>query len=85
MQQIKTYGYIDTTPSAYEEDHLLPLDLGGAPRDPRNLWPEPRNGLAGRVASDKDADEAAAVRRVCSGTLTLDEARAQFLATWGPA
>ena len=25
----------------YEYDHLVPLELGGAPNDPRNLWPEP--------------------------------------------
>jgi hypothetical protein len=28
-------------PSGYEEDHLIPLELGGAPRNPKNLWPEP--------------------------------------------
>ena len=25
----------------YEEDHLISLENGGDPRDPRNLWPEP--------------------------------------------
>src|SRR5262249_1808146 len=28
-------------PSAYQEDHLISLELGGNPTDPRNLWPEP--------------------------------------------
>src|SRR5216683_2609243 len=28
------------TPAHYEEDHLVSLELGGHPRDPRNLWPE---------------------------------------------
>ena len=28
-------------PSEYELDHLVPLELGGAPRDLRNMWPEP--------------------------------------------
>jgi hypothetical protein len=27
--------------SSYEYDHLVPLELGGAVNDPRNLWPEP--------------------------------------------
>ena len=27
--------------SAYQEDHLISLELGGDPTDPRNLWPEP--------------------------------------------
>jgi len=29
--------------SCYEEDHLISLENGGHPRDPRNLWPEPYN------------------------------------------
>ena len=40
-EQIKTYGYDDRRLRDYEEDHLIPLALGGAPTDPRNLWPEP--------------------------------------------
>ena len=31
------------SPSEYEEDHFIPLELGGAPRNPKNLWPEPRS------------------------------------------
>jgi len=27
----------------YEEDHLISLENGGHPRDPKNLWPEPYN------------------------------------------
>jgi len=27
--------------SAFEYDHVVPLELGGAVNDPRNLWPEP--------------------------------------------
>lgn len=26
--------------ACYEEDHLISLEVGGHPRDPRNLWPE---------------------------------------------
>jgi hypothetical protein len=40
--QIRAFGYVDRRLGAYEEDHLIPLDLGGAPYDPRNLWPELR-------------------------------------------
>jgi len=29
------------SPGCYEEDHLISLENGGHPRDPRNLWPEP--------------------------------------------
>lgn len=38
--QMRAYGDIGS-PVRFEEDHLIPLALGGAPRDPRNLWPEP--------------------------------------------
>jgi hypothetical protein len=31
------------SPSEYEEDHFIPLELGGAPRNPKNLWPEPHS------------------------------------------
>jgi len=31
------------SPSHYEEDHFIPLELGGAPRNPKNLWPEPHS------------------------------------------
>jgi len=41
-----------------EGEHLGPggqLELGGAPRDPKNLWPEPRVG-AGTTGSDRTAE-----------------------------
>jgi hypothetical protein len=28
---------------AIEEDHLVPLELGGTRHDARSLWPEPRD------------------------------------------
>src|SRR5689334_22685356 len=44
VQGIADYGYSDTSVADYEEDHLVPLELGGSPRDPDNLWPEPYYG-----------------------------------------
>jgi hypothetical protein len=41
VTQIGQYGYSDTSTADYEEDHLISLELGGAPADVRNLWPEP--------------------------------------------
>jgi hypothetical protein len=66
-QQIREFGYADRHLGAYEEDHLVPLGLGGAPYDPRNLWPEPRATTDGWNADVKDELEAVLVRRVCSG------------------
>src|SRR6266536_5239168 len=45
-QQKPAYGEARVANADLEEDHLVPLSLGGAPRDPRNLWPEPRSGAA---------------------------------------
>lgn len=57
-------------PSAYQEDHLISLELGGAPADSRNLWPEPypRAAEVDRIENDLNA-------KVCSGRLTLRDAQ----------
>jgi hypothetical protein len=70
----------DKDPSHYEEDHLVPLSIGGSPRDPANLWPEPWS--AARV---KDVDELALHKAVCSGRMTLAAAQEEILRKWGPA
>lgn len=64
-------------PAGYEEDHVMPLALGGAPRDPRNLIPQPWP-----QAKVKDRDETRLHREVCRGTISLARARAQMWATW---
>ncbi len=57
-------------PSAYQEDHLISLELGGHPTDPRNLWPEPypRAAVVDRMENELNA-------KLCSGRLTLAEAQ----------
>ena len=72
-QQITVYGYTDTDLSHYEEDHLISLQLGGSPVDPRNLWPQPYEGTCG--ARIKDKIEGRLKRLVCNGTITLQEAQ----------
>lgn len=47
---------------AYEYDHLVSLELGGARNDARNLWPEP-----GGSPNLKDALENRLHARVCAG------------------
>jgi len=61
--------------SAFEEDHIVPLELGGAPRDPANLQPVP---IA--IARHDDVLETRLHKSVCAGTLTLAAAQAQILA-----
>ncbi len=68
-KQLRVYGLTGAL-SAYQEDHLISLELGGHPTDPRNLWPEPYPRAA-RV----DAIENELNRQVCDGSLALAEAQ----------
>ncbi len=56
--------------SAFQEDHLISLELGGNPTDPRNLWPEPYPR-----AAEVDRIENQLNHSVCTGALTLAEAQ----------
>lgn len=73
----KSYTAIwGTDSSKYEEDHLISLQLGGHPSDPKNLWPEPYEGMGARK---KDVVETALKRLVCAGTLKLKDAQKAIL------
>ena len=61
----------------YEYDHLVPLELGGAPNDPRNLWAEP-----GRTPNPKDELENRLREMVCSGSLSLPTAQREIASNW---
>ncbi len=84
--QITAYGYADTNLADYEEDHLIPLELGGAPRDPANLWPEPYSiSLADGTAVGarvKDQLENGLHALVCGGTLSLTTAQRLIGSDW---
>lgn len=81
-RQIRKYGYRDRRLGHYEEDHLVPLDVGGSPTDPRNLWPEPRYPADGWTADRKDELEAVMARLVCAGEVPLNVARRAFAEDW---
>jgi hypothetical protein len=81
-QQIAAYGYRDRRPWHYEEDHLIPLDLGGAPADARNLWPEPHLRPHQWGAYAKDRLESRMVRLVCRHRLRLNAARRMMARNW---
>ncbi|HWC81841.1 MAG TPA: hypothetical protein VG756_17975 [Pseudonocardiaceae bacterium] len=82
-EQIAEYGYADTNLSDYEEDHFLPLELGGAPKDPNNLWPEPHAGDDNSYS--KDSVENAVKKAVCAGKATLSAAQQAMLTDWTTA
>jgi hypothetical protein len=56
-RQIRAFAYSDRRLRDYKEDHLVPLELGGDPSDPRNLWPKPKEAPAGWGADRKDEPE----------------------------
>ena len=70
LRQLRQVG-LRGPPSHFQEDHLISLELGGNPVDPRNLWPEPYPRAA---AVDRIEDELN--RKVCDGSLSLAAAQA---------
>jgi len=69
--------HLDGPPSAYEEDHLIPLELGGAPYDPANLWPQ-----SWPDTQKKDTLEWQLNRAVCAGRMTLQDAQQCIRRDW---
>lgn len=86
LVQIIEYGYGDRNPGHYQEDHLVPLELGGAPRDHRNLWPEPNaTTLSDGTpigSKQKDALENRLHAEVCAGSLSLADAQRNIATDW---
>jgi hypothetical protein len=73
---IDAYG--DAGPiSSYEYDHFVPLELGGAVNDPRNLWPEP-----GASPNPKDTVENELKQKLCHGQITLTDAQRAITTNW---
>ncbi|MDP9904698.1 hypothetical protein [Arthrobacter bambusae] len=80
----KSYGFHGDWKTA-EYDHLLSLELGGAPNDPKNLWVEPNRAGATGVNNTKDLVENALHAAVCKGTVTLDAAQKAITTDWTTA
>jgi hypothetical protein len=76
VQLMSSYGRSGGA-GGYELDHLIPLELGGAPRAVSNLWPEARSS-----ANVKDRVENAANHAVCSGKITLADAQERIRTDW---
>jgi hypothetical protein len=68
-KQMREYG-VGGSVSDYQEDHLISLELGGHPTDPRNLWPEPypRASAVDQIENELNA-------KVCDGSLSLQGAQ----------
>lgn len=75
-EQMRAYGFTDDIRN-HEEDHLVPLEVGGAPSDPKNLWPEPGNS-----PNAKDNIENLLHDAVCSGRISLQAAQQRIMDNW---
>jgi len=72
--------YGSTVTSQFEEDHLISLELGGSPTNPKNLWPEPWAGIYGARAKDKLENKLHAL--VCANQLSLADAQRLISTNW---
>jgi hypothetical protein len=86
---MREYADADTNSRDYEEDHLIPLEIGGNPTDPKNVWPEPYetsipDGGARYKDKDKDKDKVESYlhRQVCDGNLGLVQAQREIASDW---
>jgi len=71
------------SPRDYELDHIVSLDLGGAPLDLRNLMLRPGAGACN--AHMKDELERRLSIMVCAGDLTLKGAQHEIATDWRAA
>ncbi|WP_236653623.1 hypothetical protein [Streptacidiphilus melanogenes] len=79
-----SYDYTGSLHDA-EYDHLISLELGGDPNDPRNLWvepPSPGHKAGAGPNNPKDAVETRLHTAVCSGKVTLAQAQQAIASDW---
>lgn len=82
IQSMRSYG-LPGSLSRYEYDHDVPLELGGAVNDARNLWPEPDYpSREGFYLNPKDRLESALKHRVCRGEMSLAQAQRAIASNW---
>jgi hypothetical protein len=80
-KQMVQYGFASSWKmSDVEEDHAIAISLGGAPKDARNLWPQPWYGSHG--AKKKDVLENYLHRQVCAHRMTLKAAQGAIMPDW---
>lgn len=80
----KSYGYTGPMHEA-EYDHLISLQLGGDPNDPRNLWlepPSPGHKAGAGPNNPKDAVETRLHTAICKKQVTLAAAQQAIAVDW---
>jgi len=68
----------------FELDHALPIEDGGDPSSPQNLWLQPYRGeyCTQWCSQDKDVLETLLKRLVCKGAIPLAEAQHELQTDW---
>ncbi|MEU5423587.1 hypothetical protein ACFY1P_28495 [Streptomyces sp. NPDC001407] len=82
-----SYGYKGSMKD-YEYDHLISLQLGGDPNDPRNLWvepPSPGHKEGAGPNNPKDVVETKLKNAICSGKADLVKAQQAIAHDWTTA
>ncbi|MCC3777519.1 hypothetical protein [Streptomyces sp. UNOB3_S3] len=82
-----SYGYKGSLKEA-EYDHLISLQLGGDPNDPRNLWvqpPSPGHKEGAGPNNPKDVVESKLKAAICSGKTELVKAQRAITKDWTTA
>ncbi|MEV8479906.1 hypothetical protein [Streptomyces sp. NPDC051173] len=82
-----SYGYKGSLKD-YEYDHLISLQLGGDPNDPRNLWvepPSPGHKAGAGPNNPKDVVETKLKNAICSGKTDLVKAQQAIAHDWTTA
>ena len=84
VKALNYIAYAETPDPRDENDHLVPLELGGA-NDPRNLWNEPPMTGQLSTTNPKDTVENKLHALVCAGTMTLADAQHRIATDWTTA
>ncbi|GHC73596.1 hypothetical protein [Streptomyces cinnamoneus] len=82
-----SYGYKGSLKDA-EYDHLISLQLGGDPNDPRNLWvqpPSPGHKEGAGPNNPKDVVESKLKAAICAGKTDLVKAQQAIVKDWTTA
>lgn len=72
------YNVTNQPRASFELDHLIPLELGGSPKNVKNLWPEPIKSALVKDRSVEDKLHAA----VCNHSVSLFLAQREIAANW---
>jgi len=72
------YNVTNQSRGSFELDHLIPLELGGSPKNVKNLWPEPIKSAFVKDRSVEDKLHTA----VCNHTVSLFLAQREIATNW---